>query len=39
MLMAGPRFGMVFGLIVGYLEAFKFLDPVVLGLNSAIVWE
>ena len=39
MLLAGPRLGMIFGLIVGYLEAFKYLDSIILGLNSAVVWE
>jgi len=39
MLMAGPRLGMIFGLLVGYAEAFGYLDSIILGLNSALVWE
>lgn len=39
MLMAGPRFGMVLGLIIGYVEAFGWLNRIILGLNTSTIWE
>jgi hypothetical protein len=39
MLLAGPRLGMIFGLVIGYMEAFKLLDRIILGLNTATIWE
>ena len=39
MLLAGPRIGMILGLIIGYVEAFGYLDRIILGLNTAILTE
>lgn len=38
-LMAGPRIGMILGLIIGYVEAYGYLDRIIMGLNTAILWE
>ena len=37
--MGGIRFDMILGLVVGYLEAFGYLDRVIIGLNTALLWE
>jgi hypothetical protein len=35
----GPRLSMLIGLIFGYIEAFGYLNRVVLGANTATIWE
>jgi hypothetical protein len=37
--MMGPRISMVLGLVIGYVEAYGYLDRVILGLNTALLWE
>jgi len=39
MLLAGPRIGMILGLVIGYVESFGYLDRIILGLNTAIITE
>jgi hypothetical protein len=35
----GPRLSIILGTIVGYLEAFGYLDWLILGMNTATLWE
>lgn len=37
--MMGPSIPMVLGLIIGYVEAYGYLDRIILGLNTAAIWE
>lgn len=39
MLIAGPRIGMILGLAIGYVESYGLLDRIILGLNSATIYE
>ena len=39
MLIAGPRIGMILGLVIGYVESYGLLDRIILGLNSATIYE
>jgi hypothetical protein len=38
-LMMGPRISMFIGLLIGYIEAFGYLEKIILGLNTAAIWE
>ena len=35
----GPKLSMLIGLLFGYVEAFGYLDRIVLGTNTATIWE
>ena len=35
----GPKLSMLFGLLIGYVEAFGYLNRVELGANTAAIWE
>lgn len=35
----GPQIDFVLGLLVGYAEAFGYLDRIILGMNTALLWE
>jgi len=37
--MMGPRISMFIGLLIGYIEAFGYLEKIILGLNTAAIWE
>jgi len=35
----GPKLSMLIGLIIGYVEAFGYLNRIELGSNTAAIWE
>lgn len=35
----GPKLSMLIGLLIGYVEAFDYLNRVELGANTAAIWE
>lgn len=35
----GPKISMLIGLLIGYVEAFDYLNRVELGANTAAIWE
>ena len=38
-LFMGPKLSMLIGLLIGYVEAFDYLNRVELGANTAAIWE